>query len=64
MQQNVPAWLVFAIFFVGIPFSNTFIKERQLGTQRRLRTVAISAPVQFLGKLDALLSRSTRSRWR
>lgn len=51
VQQSVPAWLVFAIFFVAIPFSNTFIRERQLGVQRRLATIDIGPMTQFLGKL-------------
>lgn len=51
VQQSVPAWLVFAIFFVSIPFSNTFIRERQLGVQRRLATIDIGPMTQFLGKL-------------
>jgi ABC-2 type transport system permease protein len=51
VQQSVPAWLVFAIFFVSIPFSNTFIRERQLGVQRRLATIDVGPMTQFLGKL-------------
>src|SRR5262245_37193739 len=51
VQQNVPAWLVFALFFVAIPFSNSFIRERQVGAQRRLRTTNIGAFAQFFGKL-------------
>jgi ABC-2 type transport system permease protein len=51
VQQSVPAWLVFALFFVAVPFSNSFIRERQVGAQRRLRTTNIGALTQFLGKL-------------
>lgn len=51
VQQNVPAWLVFAIFFVAIPFSNTFIAERNLGVQRRLMTTRMGPISQFIGKL-------------
>lgn len=51
VQQNVPAWLVFALFFVAVPFSNSFIRERQVGAQKRLRTTNIGALTQFLGKL-------------
>lgn len=51
VQQNVPAWLVFAMFFVVVPLSNTLIKERQFGTLRRLRTVAVSPVYLILGKL-------------
>lgn len=42
VQQNVPAWLVFAIFFVVIPLSNAMIRERQQGTLRRLRSTNVS----------------------
>lgn len=51
VQQSVPAWLVFAVFFVAIPFSNTFIRERELGVQRRLKTIDVGPWSQFLGKL-------------
>ena len=51
VQQNVPAWLVFALFFVAVPFSNSFIRERQVGAQKRLRTTNIGALSQFFGKL-------------
>jgi ABC-2 type transport system permease protein len=51
VQQNVPAWLVFALFFVGVPFSNAFIKERQQGTLRRLRSTNVGRLTQFAGKL-------------
>lgn len=51
VQQNVPAWLVFALFFVAVPFSNSFIRERQVGAQKRLRTTNIGAFTQFFGKL-------------
>lgn len=51
VQQNVPAWLVFALFFVAAPFSNAFIRERQVGTQRRLRSTNAGVLTQFFGKL-------------
>ncbi len=51
VQQSVPAWLVFSIFFVAIPFSNTYIRERELGVLRRLRTTRMSAAAHGLGKL-------------
>lgn len=43
VQQNVPAWLVFAMFFVVIPLSTAFIVERQQGSLLRLRVMNISA---------------------
>lgn len=51
VQQNVPAWLVFALFFVAVPFSNAFIKERQHGALARLRSTNMGAGAQFAGKL-------------
>ncbi|HTE41315.1 MAG TPA: ABC transporter permease [Steroidobacteraceae bacterium] len=51
VQQNVPAWLVFAIFFVVIPVSNSVIRERQLGTLRRLKTTRVGNTTLLLGKL-------------
>lgn len=43
VQQNVPAWLVFAVFFVVIPLSNTLIRERELGMLRRLRAIGVGS---------------------
>jgi ABC-2 type transport system permease protein len=51
VQQNVPAWLVFSMFFVAIPLSTTFIIERQQGTLLRLRSMDVSVPLLFAGKL-------------
>jgi ABC-2 type transport system permease protein len=51
VQQNVPAWLVFGIFFVVIPLSNTMIRERQSGTEQRLRTTPAGAGAILAGKL-------------
>lgn len=51
VQQNVPAWLVFAMFFVVVPLSNTLIRERQFGTLRRLRTIAVNPVWLLVGKL-------------
>ena len=51
VQQNTPGWLVFAMFFIAVPFSNSFIRERQFGVLRRLRTTNIGPLAQFFGKL-------------
>lgn len=51
VQQNVPAWLMFAMFFVIIPISTTFIIEKQQGTFSRLRLMNISALHLLLAKL-------------
>ena len=51
VQQNVPAWLIFAMFFVVIPISSIFIIERQQGTLQRLRTMGIPFRLLLAGKL-------------
>jgi ABC-2 type transport system permease protein len=51
VQQSVPAWLVFSMFFVVIPLSNTFIAERNYGTLMRLQSMNISTAFLLAGKL-------------
>lgn len=51
VQQSVPAWLVFGMFFVLIPLSATIIVEMQQGTLRRLHAMNVSASQFLLGKL-------------
>jgi ABC-2 type transport system permease protein len=51
VQQGVPAWLLFAMFFVAVPLSTTLITERQNGTLARLRTMSLPAWQLMLGKM-------------
>ena len=37
VQHNVPAWTIFAMFFIIIPLTGNIIKERDSGTYLRLR---------------------------
>jgi len=51
VQQNVPAWLMFAMFFVSVPLSTTLISERDNGTLARLQTMSFPPSQLLLGKL-------------
>lgn len=51
VQQSVPAWLVFSMFFILIPISNTFINEKALGTISRIRSINVSFAPILLGKI-------------
>jgi ABC-2 type transport system permease protein len=51
VQQNVPAWLLFAMFFIAIPLSTTWVQERQQGTYARLRSMGVSPARLLAGKL-------------
>lgn len=51
VQQNVPAWLLFAMFFITIPLSNTLIAERRQGTWQRLKTMGLNASILYCSKV-------------
>ncbi|HEX7340771.1 MAG TPA: ABC transporter permease [Rhodanobacteraceae bacterium] len=51
VQQNVPAWLLFAMFFIAIPLSTTWVAERQQGTYARLLGMGIKPATLLIGKL-------------
>lgn len=50
VQHNVPAWSLFAIFFIVIPLSINIVKEKTQGTFVRLRTNPVSNAVVLAGK--------------
>lgn len=49
-QHNVPAWTLFAIFFIVIPLSINMVKEKNQGTFVRLRTNPVSYLTVLGGK--------------
>lgn len=56
VQQSVPAWLVFGMFFVVIPIAGVLIQERNEGTLARLATFKVT-PVEVLaGKMIAFIA--------
>lgn len=50
VQHNVPAWTLFAIFFIVIPLSINIVKEKTQGTFVRLRTNPVSNLIVLGGK--------------
>lgn len=50
VQHNVPAWSLFAIFFIIVPLSINIVKEKGQGTQIRLITNPVPYFVLILGK--------------
>ena len=52
MQQNVPAWTLFGMFFCGSPRAS-LIRERQDGMLARLLTMPISYLTIISGKIVA-----------
>ena len=50
VQQNAPAWTLLAMFFLTVPLSLSFIREREQGSLSRLQTMAVPAWVVLGGK--------------
>ena len=50
VQHNVPAWSMFAMFFILFPLAGNFIKEREEGSMLRLRLISGSQFPVISGK--------------
>lgn len=50
VQHNVPAWTMFAMFFILFPLASNFIKEREEGSMLRLRLISGSQFPVITGK--------------
>jgi ABC-2 type transport system permease protein len=50
VQQNVPAWLVFGMFFVVTAIAGLFVQEARDGTLARLRSLGAPRHIQILAK--------------
>lgn len=52
VQHNVPAWTIFAMFFIVIPLAGNIIKERESGMSLRLKTMPGSNLAVIMGKVS------------
>lgn len=50
VQHNVPAWALFAIFFIVVPLSINLVKEKSQGTSVRVRVSPTPYYIHILGK--------------
>ena len=50
VQHNIPAWTMFAMFFITLPLASGMIRERHDGTGLRLRTMPVTAFEVLAGK--------------
>jgi ABC-2 type transport system permease protein len=51
LQQSVPGWAIFAMFFIAIPMSIGFLREKNDGTLQRLFTYPVGSDLIIFGKL-------------
>ena len=56
VQHNVPAWALFAIFFMVIPLSINIVKEKNQGTYVRLKTNPVAYRTILGGKILVYLT--------
>lgn len=55
VQQNVPAWALFGMFFTAIPIAGSILQERRSGISIRLAALPVSPLVLFVGKAVAYI---------
>lgn len=55
-QHNIPAWTLFAIFFIMLPLGINMVKEKNQGTFVRLRTNPVSYATVLGGKTLVFLT--------
>lgn len=51
VQHNVPAWTIFAMFFIAIPLSGSILKEKNEGSVFRLHTMPTPYLLLINGKI-------------
>ncbi len=56
VQQNAPAWTLLAMFFLAVPLSVTFIRERAQGSLLRLQSMPVPGWVLLGGKIVPYLA--------
>jgi len=56
VQHNVPAWIIFAMFFIVIPLSGSIIMERGEGASIRLKTLPGNYITFLAGKIIVYLA--------
>ncbi|MBR9984800.1 MAG: hypothetical protein KFF68_02710 [Desulfosarcina sp.] len=55
VQQNVPAWSLFGIFFIVLPMAGAFIQERINGTHQRLLAMPVCYLTLVSGRIFAYM---------
>jgi ABC-2 type transport system permease protein len=55
VQQNIPAWTLFGMFFIVVPLGGSIIREREDGMLARLLTMPTSYLTIISGKITAYL---------
>jgi ABC-type Na+ efflux pump permease subunit len=55
VRNNVPAFILFAMFFIVIPLAGSILHEKQDGTRNRLLTLPVNWFILYAGKITVYL---------
>lgn len=55
VQHNVPAWTLFAMFFISVPLAVNIVKERDDGCLSRLKAMPVSYVTILMGKISVYI---------
>lgn len=55
VNNNVPAFILFAMFFIVIPLAGSILNEKQQGTKDRIMTLPVTWLTLFSGKITVYL---------
>jgi len=55
VNNNVPAFILFAMFFIVIPLAGSILHEKQQGTRDRIMTLPVNWITMLLGKITVYL---------
>ena len=55
LNNNVPAFILFAMFFIVVPLAGSIINEKLLGTKDRMMTLPVTRLAFFSGKITVFL---------
>jgi len=55
VNNNVPAFILFAMFFIVLPLAGSILHEKQVGTRDRIMTLPVSWITLLLGKISVYL---------
>jgi len=56
VNNNVPAFILFAMFFIVVPLAGSIINEKLLGTRDRMMTLPVTRLAFFSGKITVFLA--------
>ena len=51
VEQSMPAWLIFGMYFIVIPLSNSLVREKASNTLARIKSIGVNPSIVLLHKI-------------